>query len=397
MTENSFIQDFMENMKHIQKELLNYLENDEIPLNDYLKLIQIINDKKIFENKQEFKMVLYLISSISNSHFRTKNFLSKVDQLIKSLEPEIKKQFTNLTIFSIFKKNKRLIYFLLKEQIITIDTYLAKMLEDSYFVNRKYKEYLLFNTDDTKKQIGENEKALCEIIRNDSIVDFIIHINKTNIDISKTNIQASIYETNPFLSNQNKEISLIEYAAFYGSIQIFNYLRSNHIELTPSIWLYAIHGNSPEMIQILEENKISPKEPKYFYFRLFKQASRCHHNNIANYILETYFNNVTEDDLIQIYHYNHRYYNFIGISDYSIYLKNVKNINFDLCKYDYFVFADFLSKSGKFMIKDNYLYSDKIMKKLVLDGNNDMINIILDNDDRKAHIRIISSFFFFFK
>ena len=47
------------------------------------------------------------------------------------------------------------------------------------------------------------------------------------------------------------------------------------------------------------------------------------------------------------------------------------------------------------MIKDYYSCAHKIMKKLVLDGKNDMINIILENDDRKVHIKIISSFFYF--
>lgn len=42
----------------IQEELLDYLENDEIPINDYLKLIQVFNDQKIFfENKQKIKWI----------------------------------------------------------------------------------------------------------------------------------------------------------------------------------------------------------------------------------------------------------------------------------------------------------------------------------------------------
>ena len=80
-------------------------------------------------------------------------------------------------------------------------------------------------------------------------------------------IEQSIYETNSFLlknsiENPEKqmykylnhkrlkiknEISLIEYAAFYGSIQIFQYLRMNNASLNKSLWLYAIHGQNAEI------------------------------------------------------------------------------------------------------------------------------------------------------
>ena len=59
---------------------------------------------------------------------------------------------------------------------------------------------------------------------------------------------------------KNKNTTLIEYSAFYGSIQIFNFLRMNNVELSPSLWLYAIHGNNAELIHLLEENKVEPKD-----------------------------------------------------------------------------------------------------------------------------------------
>ena len=48
--------------------------------------------------------------------------------------------------------------------------------------------------------------------------------------------------------------TLIEYAAFFGSIQIFKYLVKNGVELYPSLWNFAIHGNNPELISFLEDS-----------------------------------------------------------------------------------------------------------------------------------------------
>lgn len=47
--------------------------------------------------------------------------------------------------------------------------------------------------------------------------------------------------------------SLIEYAAFFGSIKVFNYLYKNEVKIYQSIWPLAIHGNNPELIHLLEE------------------------------------------------------------------------------------------------------------------------------------------------
>ena len=51
-----------------------------------------------------------------------------------------------------------------------------------------------------------------------------------------------------FINEQNKT-RLIEYAAF---------LYKKGAELTSKLWLYAIHSDNPEMIQLLKENQVKP-------------------------------------------------------------------------------------------------------------------------------------------
>ena len=67
-------------------------------------------------------------------------------------------------------------------------------------------------------KVGENDSYICELIRKDSLDDFIIFLNQNRIPFD-CEIEPSIYETNLFLLNKS-EIKLIEYAVFFGSISM---------------------------------------------------------------------------------------------------------------------------------------------------------------------------------
>ena len=103
-----------------------------------------------------------------------------------------------------------------------------------------------FTNYEEKHQKGENDSYICSLIRQDSIEEFISHVNENNISpLSK--IFPSIFETNLFLID-NKNTTLIEYSAFFGSIQIFKYLLMNEAELRSSLWPYAIHSKNPVLL-----------------------------------------------------------------------------------------------------------------------------------------------------
>ena len=130
------------------------------------------------------------------------------------------------------------------------------------------------------------------MIRKDSIDDFIQYINQYSINIS-SKIEPSIFESNLFLLD--KKPSLIEYAAFFGSIQIFKYLNLNQAQLTPELWIYAIHGRNPEIIQFLEDNQVKP--PNNSYFECFIESIKCHHNEITIYIVDNLLDQNQHDSL----------------------------------------------------------------------------------------------------
>lgn len=73
---------------------------------------------------------------------------------------------------------------------------------------------------DRKRETGENDTYIAEMIRNDLVDDFISYVTRTNTSLTST-IPHSIFETNLYLYGKNP--TLIEYTAFSGSIQIFHY------------------------------------------------------------------------------------------------------------------------------------------------------------------------------
>ena len=197
-----------------------------------------------------------------------------------------------------------------------------------------------------KRENGENDDYLCQLIQNDSVVDFITYMEKTNISPQLT-IKPSIYETNSFL--YKKHTTLIEYSAFYGSIQIFKYLHHRKAELNESIWLYAIHGKNAEIIQFLEENKIKTIQDSLQY--LIVESIKCHHNEIADYFKSNfntrekiYFNYLKRKALK---YYNFTYFTNNDVNDLISSCKNDQKLNipYYLCKYDYYSIVEYLVNS----------------------------------------------------
>ena len=168
--------------------------------------------------------------------------------------------------------------------------------EGKYYNNQYPKYFGLIKSKDydkesfiKKQEIGENDNYICQLIRNNLIEEFIAHVNQANISIMDYVIEHSIFETNSFLLDNGP--TLIEYAAFCGSIVISRYLYMNGAELTLSLLEYAIHSYNVEMIH-LEELKVTPIYNKYN--KLFEEAMKCHHNSIAQYIQNKKIENFDE-------------------------------------------------------------------------------------------------------
>lgn len=81
----------------------------------------------------------------------------------------------------------------------------------------------IFNLNQNQKKNrinGENDSYIYSLIHHDSFEKFLTYINQSHISFSSCN--QLIFETNSLLDEN--ESSLIEYATFYGSIDIFQCL-----------------------------------------------------------------------------------------------------------------------------------------------------------------------------
>ena len=380
------IEKYLDKMKNLQSEFLEFIEDDEIvDENKIRNLCLILENTKIRDNKNDLKLFLYHISSVCKNHHRDQNFFGKIERLLQILKADIQKYYTNSEVFNIFKKDKRILLFLIEEKIIIFDEYVVKALIQKKYTLKNYPQYFAPEikayidknwfpkydprswcgenkwVEEIKKELpdnfyeirkfGENDSNISKLIREDNVEEFIAYVNRSNLS-PNARIQSSIYETNSFLmkkyneSNRQTGISIIEYAAFFGSIQIIKYLEMQGVELPPDLWLYVIHSQNAELIHFLEDlhvgttqnNKKGDEKP---YDRCFKESIKCNHNDMANYFLNNFMQNgnqLPNDIIFQIL----KSYNFLFMQIEHL----NKSLFCRLCKYDYYLFVkDLLTES----------------------------------------------------
>ncbi|KAK8841567.1 hypothetical protein M9Y10_027191 [Tritrichomonas musculus] len=363
------IDKYLDEMKCIQLQFLEFIEDDENVEENFQNLCFKLENNKIRDNKHQFRLFLHHIASICVNHHRGQNFFGKVERVLQLFKDDIQKFYTNSEIFNIFEGDKRILLFLIEEKMMIFDEYIAKTIINEKYIEKKYPQYFTpeiktfmnerwFPKYDPNKwlskwvedikedlprnfhelrKIGENESYICQLIRNDNIKDFIVNVNQNNISI-KAQIEQSIYETNSFLikklneSSNKNGVTLIDYAAFFGSIQIIKYLQTQKTEITQSLWLYAIHSQNAELIHFLEDCDV---EPSVSYEECFKESIKCNHNDIADYILSNY---LQDDDQMPIGTFSKslKYYNF-GFIQKGL----INGPSFCLlCKYDYYLLVE---------------------------------------------------------
>ena len=358
----------LEEMKKIQENIIDFIENEDNVEEKFQNLLNMIKDFKIRDNLYKLKLLVHLISKISCDHHRGTNFFSKIEQILCVFKEDLRKYFSSSELFHIFKSDKRILLFLITENLMVINEFIVKKFCKRKYLLAKYPEYFspelkpfvnekLFSKnfglikriskdlpDDfyEKRKIGENDTFICKLIQKDLIEEFITYVNRNMYQLNSI-ISTSIYETNAFLLKQYLTY-LIDYAAFYGSIQIFNYLRLNGVELKSSLWMYAVHGQSAEIIHILEENHVGQPEQlntffkiNQFYVKLFNESIKCHHNDVANYILRNFLQD-NKNDSYDFFPSGLEYYNFAFVPNDFI----NESLFYYLCRYDYYLIVCFL-------------------------------------------------------
>ena len=380
---------YLNKMKDIQEKLLEFF--NKIPYNDqdFKEVLTYITKLKICKNKNELKSFLYLISKITKNHHRIQDIIEKAEKIINNFVNKITENFTNIEIFNIFKSNKRILLYLFESKILIPDETIFFIISKYKYKKKSYLEYFnpefktfiekypnsifIDNTNfahfineidhkfefnyldienfEEKRKIGENDSKICELIRNDSINDFIKYVGTSNIDVKKATIEPSIFETNSkFIKNDkyasfySQEATLIQYAAFFGSIQIFKYLMKNGAKVSRSLLDYAVHSENSEIIHMLEECQNDRRRSnEEISCEILKESIKCHHNQLF-------------DEPIEITDLCLKYYNFELIEKEKI---NNDNL-YQLIANDYFILVNYLLKN------ENIDINDTIISKIIL-------------------------------
>lgn len=369
--------DYINQAKELHSILLNYIDDDC----DFSTIEKTFLLQKYHENIDELREFIYMILIICNNRNRKNNFFQKIEKIILYLKDDIKRFFSDDEIFQLFESNKRILLFLFQNNFITIDNSIVEMItqKNKEFINFFYLEIKgkidketessisnellkydqnIFNTFEENRQNGENDSYICKLIRQDLIIEFIQYVNQTNYQISAV-INSSLFETNSFLLEQQP--TLIEYAAFYGSIQIFQYLLMNNVELSPSLWLFAIHGRNAELIHLLEQIRLIPSDKSYY--KCFEESIKCHHNEIAHYIQENLINKnvfLTDSKFDPFFKDNEFSYGF-HYFNYEFFPKKA-NYRFMIhyaCKYGYLTIVKLFSKKNDLKTKEEIIISKK--------------------------------------
>ena len=341
------ISDYIQKNTDIYRNILEFIDSGTDDEKDYQKIFQSLETK----NKDELRLFILLISKISENHFRFPYFFKKIESLILHFEDQIKIIFNDEEIYTMFKNSPRILLFLIQKGICTTECiYYSKLYfypeikndiakEEKENLENQFQKIDPIEVFESKRLIGENDSEICKLIREDSVVEFITYVSTNSINVS-SKIPHSIYETNSFLLN-HEATSLIEYAAFFGSIEIFKYLRINGATITSILWSYAIHGKNADLIHLLEGDEIKRDNKETFC-----ESIKCHHNEIAHYF-ETNEEDSDHNEPLNILDEEEGpieivYYNFDFIQE--DFFSN-KNTFYYLCEYKYFSLARLYLKS----------------------------------------------------
>lgn len=224
--------------KEIQRSFIYFLKEETNCDKNFKNFIDLYENQTNKNYWNDFNEKMNLIITILSNFNPNVNLYNKIELFFKYFEDEIKYNLTDIELFNLSKKNKLILFVLFKNKILIPNSTIydllfestTKELKLSMFLFPEFKEYfdakmnkkirgILFyqyklDINDPKfvenfneyRKSGINQNYICELIRNDSIVEFIVYVNKNNISLTSI-INPSIFETNWFLIKRDNKTS----------------------------------------------------------------------------------------------------------------------------------------------------------------------------------------------
>ncbi|OHT01640.1 hypothetical protein TRFO_31526 [Tritrichomonas foetus] len=296
---NSQLEEIFQQLIQFQKTITEYLETDAINEDQMQCLFHKLNihDPNLPEARPVLDMFLrmlcYLNIAMSNSNNASiVQFMKTVEYFLPTFKKaidnyrEVNKLFNDKEIFRLFKYHNPAILHLFHQGLLKPP--LANYTIENYFITEMYyfsKSFTSANI--TKEQYNSLRESnihsideISHIIRSDNAILFQEYFAKTNLDVN-SEVPECFYEINKELSKNERKLSMLDYASYFGSLDIFKYLLLNNAEISQFTPIYAVIGGNSEIMHILEDSKV------IFTSKCMKKAIKYHRNNIFNYLHET--------------------------------------------------------------------------------------------------------------
>ena len=155
------MESYIEDKKNLYTQILEFLEDsdehndDKVTKESFEKLINVIKSQQIETDKEEMRQFVEIIKSIGENHHRDHHFNKGINQLLLHYKQQIKQTLSNSEIYHMFEDNKKVVLFLLKQDIITISDEISKEMMNKQENNGN--RYCHFFIPELEKFIGEEK------------------------------------------------------------------------------------------------------------------------------------------------------------------------------------------------------------------------------------------------
>lgn len=268
----------------------------------------------------------------------------------------------------------------------------------------KYFQFVKSNPDHhiSYRQLNYHPSPLHKSIRDDDVETFQSLLSKNNFSVNHK-IEQSFYERLKMLIDDN--LSLIQVAAFYGSINIFKFLwMQKNIEIDDNLLSYAYAGENIEIIHICEQ--------KCPLTDAFLQPIFIHRTDLLDYYLDNFGDEIIEKYDVIRYHlknyaidednlYDKLNYKGLSIALFTVnfdvlkfclpkivyILRNIENTDclLENCIFDFEMFKFLFSQRKENVKKSEVKNYFLALKECIYYSANDATKYILNelNEDKK--------------
>lgn len=123
------IERYIEEMREIQKQVLDYLDSTENGEEDFSKLTSYFDDIKIIENSLKFKEFIQMIANISYKHHYTSLFYNKIEKICFYFKESILHHFSDFELIIFFIYSPRMIFFFIEQKFVIFNEKLASYIQ----------------------------------------------------------------------------------------------------------------------------------------------------------------------------------------------------------------------------------------------------------------------------